>query len=82
MTWTQFLTEALGLLTGGLTTVASALGSGISSYVQGLLMTGEGASQTMSAFASTIFIFGGISLAFTLGRWILNFCSSLGNRNR
>lgn len=78
MTWTAFLTEALGLLTGGLTTVASALGSGMSSYVNGLLIQ----NNAMSAFAATIFIFGGISLAFTLGRWVVNFISSLGNRNR
>lgn len=82
MNWSTFLTEAIQLLTGGLTTTASAIGSGLSSYVNGLLVDASGTTPAMSAFASVLFIFGGISLAFTLGRWVMNFVASLGNRNR
>ena len=82
MDWSQFLTQAIQYLTGGLVNTASAIGTGLSAYVNGLLVDASGSTPVMSAFASVIFIFGGISLAFTLGRWVMNFVSSLGNRNR
>lgn len=82
MTWSAFLTEAISLLTGGIVGVAGALGSGISTLVQDLAVTGTGESATMSAFMSIVFVFGGISLAIGLGRWVVNLLSSLGNRNR
>lgn len=82
MTWSAFLTEAISLLTGGIVGVAGALGTGISTLVQDLAVTGTGADATMSAFMSIVFVFGGISLAIGLGRWVVNLLSSLGNRNR
>lgn len=74
----NILVESLELLTGGLTTIAAALGSGMAAYVEGLLISGT----SMSAFASVIFLFCGIALAFALGRWVVNFIGSLGKRNR
>lgn len=82
MAWTSFLTQAITLLTGGITGVASALGSGLSTLVQDLAVTGTGESATMSAFMSVVLIFGGISLAIGLGRWVVNLLTSLGQRNR
>lgn len=82
MTWTAFLTEAISLLTGGIVGVASALGTGISTLVNDLAITGTGSDAQMSAFMSVVFVFGGISLALALGRWVVNLLASLGNRNR
>ena len=82
MTWVQFLQEAIQLLVGGITGVASGIGQGLSTLVQSLAYTTEGTTTTMSAFMAIVLIFGGISLAFGLSRWVVNLISSLGARNR
>lgn len=82
MTWAQFLTEAIQLLVGGITGVASGIGNGLSTLVNALVMTTDNGSTTMSAFAAIIFVFGGIALAIGLSRWVVNLVSSLGQRNR
>lgn len=82
MSWTAFLTEAITLITGGIVGVAGAIGTGLSTLVQDLAITGTGESATMSAFMSVVFVFGGISLALALSRWVVNLLASLGNRNR
>lgn len=76
------LTEIIQLLTGGITGVAEGVGQGLSTLAQSIFMTGTGAEATLSTFGSLIIIFAGISLALTLCRWVVNFCTSLGNRNR
>lgn len=82
MTWIQFLEEAIQLLVGGITGVASGIGSGLSTLVQSLAQTTDGTTTTMSAFMAIVLIFGGISLALGLSRWVVNLIGSLGQRNR
>ena len=82
MTWSAFLTEAITLITGGIVGVAGAIGTGLSTLVQDLAITGTGSDASMSAFMSIVFVFGGISLALALSRWVVNLLASLGNRNR
>lgn len=82
MTWSQFLTEAISLIVGGITGVATGIGGGLSTLVTSLAYEGTGNDKTMSAFMAVIFVFCGISLAITLCRWCVNLLSSLGNRNR
>lgn len=82
MTWLEFLTAAVQLLVGGITGVASGIGQGLSTLVNALAMTTDNGVTTMSAFAAIIFVFGGISLAIGLSRWVVNLISSLGQRNR
>lgn len=82
MTWVQFLQEAIQLLVGGITGVASGIGQGLSTLVQSLAYTTDNGTTTMSAFMAIVLIFGGISLAFGLSRWVVNLIASLGARNR
>lgn len=82
MTWVQFLQEAIQLLVGGITGVASGIGGGLSTLVDALTKTTTGSTTEMSAFMAVVLIFGGISLALGLSRWVVNLISSLGARNR
>ena len=76
------LSQIISLLTGGIVPVASGLGQGLSTLVTQLFLTGTGDSQTLSVFGQVVIIFAGISLALGLGRWVVNFITSLGSRNR
>lgn len=76
---TGVLTQIIQLLVGGLTQMATGLGEGIIAFVTNLFVSSEGA---LTVFGSLIVIFAGISLAIGLSRWVLNFCTSLGKRNR
>ena len=70
------------ILLAGLTEMGTGIGQALSGMVTGIMFTGDGTSQTLSVFAVVLFVFGGISLAFSLTRWVLNFVTSIGNRNR
>lgn len=80
------LSEIISLLTGGITGVATGIGQGLSTLAKSVFIesVGEGASATtqLSTFGSLIVIFAGIGLAIGLSRWVVNFCTSLGARNR
>ena len=80
------LSEIISLLTGGITGVATGIGQGLSTLAKSVFIetVGEGSSATaqLSAFGSLIVIFAGIGLAIGLSRWVVNFCTSFGSRNR
>lgn len=77
------LTQIVELLVGGITGVASGIGEGLSSLAKSIFMeAGAEGSLTLSTFGSLIIIFAGISLAIGLSRWVVNFVTSLGARNR
>ena len=76
------LTAIIELLTGGITGVATGIGEGLSTLATKIFLTGTGETQTLSVFGSLIIIFAGISLALALCRWMVNFVTSLGARNR
>lgn len=78
----NLLTEIIKILVGGITGVAEGIGSGLSTLATSIFLSGTGESQTLSAFGALIIIFAGISLALALCRWVVNFLTSLGNRNR
>lgn len=78
------LQELITLLVSGITQVATGVGTGVSSLVQNIFLTGDGTSASpygVSVFGQTIFIFAGISLAIGLCRWVMSFVTSLGARN-
>ena len=79
------LTEIIELLVGGITGVATGIGSGLSELAQSIFLTTTGSGETavtsLSVFGSLIVIFAGISLAIGLSRWVVNFVTSLGSRN-
>lgn len=72
------LTEIISLLTSGITGIATGIGSGLSTLVQEIFLTGTGETQTLSVFGAVIVIFAGISLAIGLSRLCVKWISSLG----
>lgn len=76
------LTAIIELLTGGITGVASGIGEGLSTLATKIFLTGTGDTQSLSVFGSLVIIFAGIALALALCRWMVNFVTSLGARNR
>ena len=78
----SILTEIIGILVGGITGVAEGVGTGLSTLAQSIfLSTGDGGT-TLSVMGTLIVVFAGIGLALGLCRWVLNFVTSLGARNR
>lgn len=86
MTGVQIMQAIIEILVGGISGVATGIGQGLSTLAQSVFLqtTGEGAqAQTsLSTFGVLIVVFAGISLAIGLSRWVVNFISSLGARNR
>lgn len=76
------LNEIIGILVGGIAGVADGLGEGLSTLATAIFLTGEGETQSLSVMGTLIVVFAGISLALGLARWVLNFVTSLGARNR
>lgn len=80
------LTQIISLLVGGIQGVATGIGGGLSTLAQNIFLqtTGSGAdaTTTLSVFGTLIIIFAAISLAIGLSRWVVNFVTSLGARNR
>lgn len=86
MNFTEILTQIIALLVGGIQGVATGIGGGLSTLAQNIFLqttgTGETATTGLSVFGALIIIFAGISLAIGLSRWVVNFVTSLGARNR
>lgn len=78
----ELMTEIISLLVGGIVELGQGIGQSLSSLATSVFLTGTGDTQTLSVFGTLVVIFAGVSLAFGLTRWILNFCTSLGARNR
>lgn len=80
------MSDIIKILVGAIKDFATGIGEGLSSLVQSvfLVTTGEAASATttLSVFGVVIIIFAGVSLAVGLSRWVVNFLTSLGSRNR
>lgn len=74
------LQEIISLLTGGITGIASGIGSGLTALVKNIfLVAGEGGTMTLSVFGGLIIVFAGVALAVGLCRWVVNWVTSLGN---
>lgn len=71
------LQEIISILTGGITGIASGIGSGLNDLATNIFLTETGAS--LSLFGGLIVVFAGIALAVGLCRWFMNFVTSLGN---
>ena len=74
------LQEIISILTGGITGIASGIGSGLTELVENIfLVAGEGGVETLSTFGGIVIVFAGIGLAVGLCRWVVNWVTSLGN---
>ena len=86
MTGTELVTAIIEILVSGITGIASGVGEGLSKLASSIFFvttgTGDSATTTLSVLGICIIAFAGISLALALCRWVLNFFTSLGNRNQ
>lgn len=77
------LTEIITLLTSGFTEFAGGIGTGLNQYVGAMFIeTGAEGAQSLTVFGGLVVVFAAISLTISLSRWVLNFVTSLGARNR
>lgn len=73
------LTEIIEILVGGITGIGEGIGAGLSALATSIFLGAEGA---LSVFGSLVIVFAAVSLGIGLTRWVLNFVTSLGARNR
>lgn len=76
------LQELISLLVGGITGIASGIGTGLSTLVKDMFLEGSGTDAdpyALSIFGGVIGIFGGIALAIGLSRLVFNWIVSLGS---
>lgn len=80
MTPTEILSAIISILVGGITDIGSAIGAALSTLASSLFLTSDGSA--LSVFAILLTCFAAVSLGFGLCRWIVNWISSWGSRNR
>ena len=73
------LTEFIGLLVGGISSMATGIGSGLQSAVTAIFLDTSGATPVLSTFGGVVAIFGGIALAVGFTTLIFNWIRSIGN---
>lgn len=78
----NIVSQIVQILTSGISGVATGIGGGLSTLATSIFLSGTGETQTLSTFGTLIVVFAGISLAIGLCRWVVNFVTSLGARNR
>ena len=81
MEGTAIVTAIIEILVSGISGIATGVGSGLSTLAQSIFFsTAEGGG--LSVLGTCIIVFAAISLGLSLCRWVLNFFTSLGQRNR
>lgn len=79
---TALLNSIIELLVGGISGIATGIGSGLQSLVTNIFVSGTGEASDpykLTVFGGLIVVFAGIALAVGLSRWVMNFVTSLGN---
>lgn len=82
MTGTNLVTAIIEILVSGITGIASGVGEGLSTLASGIFFTTTGETTNLSVLGICIVAFAAISLGLSLCRWVVNFFTSLGSRNR
>ena len=76
MTGTQILQAIIEILVGGLTQMATGIGSGVNAFATNIFLSSD--QSALSVVAVLVAVFGGIGLAVGLGRRILKWVTSFG----
>lgn len=82
MNGVTLVSEIIEILVAGFQGVATGVGTGISELAQGIFFSTVEGATGLSVFGTLIVVFSAVSLALSLCRWVLNFITSFGNRNR
>lgn len=77
---TAILQEIISILVAGISGIATGVGQGLTTLAQTLFLGSE--SGSLSVFGGLVVVFAGISLAIGLCRWVVDWITSLGARNR
>lgn len=77
---TEILKQIIEILVAGITGIASGVGSGLTTLAQSIFIGTE--PGTLTVFGGLVVVFAGISLAIGLCRWVVDWVTSLGARNR
>ena len=77
---TAILNQIIDILIAGITGIAGGIGSGLTTLAQSIFLGSE--AGTLSVFGGLVIVFAGISLALGLCRWVVDWITSLGSRNR
>lgn len=77
----DILKDFIQLLVGGITDLATGIGTGVNGFVKDLFLEvdAQGAITGLSTFGGVIAIFGGIGLAVGITTLIFNWIRSIGN---
>lgn len=75
---TAVLQEIISLLTGGLTQMASGIGSGFQAFMTSIFLDTSGSTTALSVTGGVIVIFAAIALSIGLGKLIANYLFGLG----
>lgn len=74
------LEDMIQILVGGITGIATGIGSGLNELVQSIfLTTTEGGEASLSIYGTVIIVFAGIGLSIGLSRLVVGWLTSLGN---
>lgn len=82
MSGTNLVTAIIEILVSGISGIATGVGQGLSTLASGIFFTTTGETTTLSVLGICIISFAAISLGLSLCRWVVNFFTSLGSRNR
>lgn len=77
---TAILQQIIEILVAGISGIATGIGQGLTTLAQSLFLGTEAGS--LSVFGGLVVVFAGISLAIGLCRWVVDWITSLGARNR
>lgn len=77
----DILKDFIQLLVGGVTDLATGIGTGVNGFVKDLFLEvdAQGAITGLSNFGGVVAIFGGIALAVGITTLIFNWIRSIGN---
>lgn len=76
----EVLNEFVETLVGGISGIASGIGTGVNGFVQDLFLRMDGETVAgLSTFGGVCAVFGGVGLAVGLTTLIFNWIRSIGN---
>lgn len=82
MSGTTLVSAIIEIIVSAIAPIGKGIGEGLSALASSVFLSTTGDTTSLSVFGTLIIVFAAISLGFGLTRWVLNFVTSLGNRNR